>query len=303
VISSVFLGTPAASIPSLRALAKVTDLRLVVTRPDKPRGRSGRARPSPVKEAAASLGIRVAEPAGRIELEETLAGIVPVDVGVVAAFGVILSPIALALPAYGFLNIHFSLLPRWRGAAPVERAILSGDEATGVSLMVMDEGLDTGPVVASEVIPIGATETSGELTARLADLGAQLLTRHLDDFIRDRLSPIPQPAAGVTYAARITTEEANLSATWPSDTLLRSVRAFSPRPGARFGDGTLKVWRATATDLDEDAPGRLFVEGGLLCLGTGDRPIALREVQPAGGRKMDGAAWARGRRGELGWLP
>ncbi len=201
------------------------------------------------------------------------------------------------------MNVHFSLLPRWRGAAPVERAILTGDEATGVSLMVMDEGLDTGPVVAAEVISIGATETSGELTARLAELGAQLLKSHLADFVGGRLSPIPQPAAGASYAARITTAEANLSATWPSSTLLRAVRAFSPRPGARFGEGALKVWRATATDLNQEAPGRLFLEGGLLCLGTGDHPIALREVQASGGRKMDGAAWARGRRGDLGWLP
>ena len=302
MISSVFLGTPAASIPSLRALAAGTELRLVVTRPDSPRGRSGRARPSPVKVAAESLGIPVAAPAGRLELQETLAGMAPVDVGVVAAFGMILSPGALAVPASGFLNVHFSLLPRWRGAAPVERAILSGDTRTGVSLMAMDEGLDTGPVVATEAVAIGETETGGELTDRLAELGADLLTRHLADFVRGRLLPTPQPSNGVTYAHRITTDEANLEATSPSTDLLRAVRAFSPRPGARFANGRLKVWRARPTDLAREDPGRLFLEGGLLCMGTGDRPIALLEVQAPGGRRMDGAAWARGHRSDLGSL-
>jgi methionyl-tRNA formyltransferase len=262
VISSVFLGTPAASIPTLQAVASLTDLRLIVTRPDKPRGRSGRPSPSPVKEAATDLGLPVAEPAGRAELEEVLTEAAPFDLGVVVAFGMILRPAALSVPSRGFVNVHFSLLPRWRGAAPVERAILSGDEKTGVTLMVMEEGLDTGPVVAAQTIQIDPTETAGELTARLADLGADLLSRHLMDFVRGEVIPVPQAASGATYADRITTHEAELSATWPSSALLRAVRAYSPRPGARFGQGALKVWRAGQTDLDQQPPGRLLSRDG-----------------------------------------
>ena len=302
MISTVFLGTPPASIPTLQALASLTDLRLVVTRPDKPRGRSGRARPSPVKEAATDLGLPLAEPVGRAELEEVLREAAPFDLGVVVAFGMILRPAALSVPSRGFVNVHFSLLPRWRGAAPVERAILSGDEHTGVTLMVVEEGLDTGPVVATQMVRIDPIETAGELTARLADLGADLLTRHVIDFVGGRVNPVPQAATGATYADRITTQEADLNATRPSSTLLRAVRAYSPRPGARFGEGALKVWRAGQTDLDEQPPGRLFIEGDRLCLGTADRPIELIEVQAPGGKRMTGAAWARGRSGDLGRL-
>ena len=302
MIKTVFLGTPRASLPALQVVASLTDLRLVVTRPDKPRGRSGRAKPSPVKEVATSLEIPLAQPATRRELEEALAGAGPFDLGVVVAFGMILPATALAVPVRGFVNLHFSLLPRWRGAAPVERAILNGDEETGVTLMVIDEGLDTGPMVATVATSISPTETAGELTERLADLGAELLARHVGDLGRGGITASPQPSAGATYADRITPQDAELSATWSSSMLLRAVRAFSPRPGARFGEGTLKVWRAGPTALEAVTPGRLFLDGRNLCLGTGDSPIELIEVQAPGGKRMDGAAWARGRRGDPGWL-
>ncbi|MGZ8786011.1 MAG: methionyl-tRNA formyltransferase [Acidimicrobiia bacterium] len=303
MITTVFLGTPATSIPTLRAVASQTDLRLVVTRPDRPRGRSGRLRPSPVKEAATDLGLPVAQPSGRGELEQVLTEAAPFTIGVVVAFGMILSPAALSVPSRGFINVHFSLLPRWRGAAPVERGILSGDEEIGVTLMLMDEGLDTGPVVATKATSINPTETAGELTMRLADLGADLLSRHVTDFARGLVVAVPQATSGVTYANRLTTDEANLSATAPSAVLVRAVRAYAPRPGARFGEGALKVWRAGHTDLDRQPAGRLFVEHGRLCLGTADHPIELIEVQAPGGKRMSGAAWARGRPGDLGQLP
>ena len=303
MIKTVFLGTPRASLPALQVVASLTDLRLVVTRPDQPRGRSRRAKPPPVKEAAIELGIPQAQPASRRDLDEVLAAAAPFDLGVVVAFGMILPATALAVAGRGFVNLHFSLLPRWRGAAPVERAILSGDEETGVTLMVMDEGLDTGPVVANAATSIWPTETSGELTDRLADLGADLFARHLGDLGPGQVAANPQPSAGATYADRITTQDAELSATWSSLVLLRAVRAFSPRPGARFGEGALKVWRAGPTALDPVTPGRLFLHEGHLCLGTADVPIELIEVQAPGGKRMDGAAWARGRQGDLGWLP
>lgn len=302
MISTVFLGTPAASIPSLRALSSLTDLRLVITRPDKPRGRSRRARPSPVKEAAIEMGIPVAQPLRRRELEDVLAGAAPFDVGVVVAFGMILSAAALQTPRHGLVNVHFSVLPRWRGAAPVERAILAGDTTSGVTLMVMDEGLDTGPVLAVEPTTIAPHETAGALTNRLARLGAELLSEHLVPFTEERLVPQPQGSVGVTYADRINTSEAVVAPTWRAVDLLRAVRAYSPRPGARFADGALKVWEAAPAEVEPLPAGLLQFDGHRLLLGTADSPIELIEVQAAGGKRMSGAAWARGRQGDLGRL-
>ena len=301
MISTVFLGTPTAGLPTLRVLAAVTDLRLVITRPDRPRGRSGRPRPSPVKEAAGSLGVPLAQPAGRADLQQALARVAPVDIGVVVAFGMILDAGILAVPDRGFLNVHFSLLPRWRGAAPVERAILAGDDRTGVTLMVIDEGLDTGPILAARSTPIGSTETAGELTGRLSEMGAALLGEELPPYHERATVPRPQPVEGATYADRVSSREALLSTREPSEGLLRAIRAFSPRPGARFGE--VKVWRAERREREPLPPGRLHFEAGNLWLGTADHPIVLLEVQPAGGRRMSGADWARGKRGDLGRLP
>lgn len=301
MIRTVFLGTPPAAVPSFHVVAGTTDLRLVITRPDKPRGRSGRPVASAVKEAAGS--IPVAQPSEREELEEILAA-QEFDVGVVAAFGMILSPTALAQATRGFLNVHFSLLPRWRGAAPVERAIQAGDEITGVTIIEMDEGLDTGPILASRWVSIDADESAGELTDRLALLGADLLAGHLPAYAAGSRKPIPQHREGITYAPRVEVDEALLSAATPSVALLRAIRAFSPRPGARFrrGDETLKVWRAAPADVEPLPAGQLKLEGKRLLLGTADDPIELQEVQPSGGRRMAGDAWARGRLPDLGRL-
>jgi methionyl-tRNA formyltransferase len=215
----------------------------------------------------------------------------------------ILDQEALAVPHHGLVNVHFSLLPRWRGAAPVERAILAGDESTGVTLMVLDEGLDTGPLLASHVTPIDPSETAGDLTDRLAQVGATLLGRELASYVQGRTRPFPQPDDGVTYAERIASAEANLRSGRPAEELLRAIRAFSPRPGARFDDGNLKVWKAAPAEREAIPAGELRQERAHLWLGTADDPIELIEVQPAGGRKMSGADWARGRRGNLGRLP
>lgn len=301
MIRTVFLGTPPAAVPSLHVVAGTTDLQLVITRPDQPRGRSGRPVASAVKEAAGS--IPVAQPSGREELEEILNAL-EFEVGVVTAFGMILSSTSLAQASRGFLNVHFSLLPRWRGAAPVQRAILAGDDATGVTIIEMDEGLDTGPIVASRWVAIEADESAGRLTDRLALLGADLLAAHLPGYAAGREMPIPQHREGVTYASRVAVDEALLDPVAPSMVLLRAVRAFSPRPGARFrrGDETLKVWRAGPTDAASLPAGELKLVDRQLLLGTADQPIELQEVQPPGGRRMAGEAWARGRLPDLGRL-
>ena len=158
------MGTPAPAVPALEATARISEVRMVVTMPDRPRGRSGTPQPSPVKEAALDLGLPVEQPANRGELLQAIAAAAPVDVGVVVAFGMILRPETLGIPRRGFVNVHFSLLPRWRGAAPVERAVLAGDSSSGVTLMVMERGLDTGSVISSCEIPVGPDDTAAIIT-------------------------------------------------------------------------------------------------------------------------------------------
>ncbi|HZJ48427.1 MAG TPA: methionyl-tRNA formyltransferase, partial [Acidimicrobiia bacterium] len=192
---SVFLGTPSAAVPSLAALIDVTDVELVVTRPDRARGRSGKPAPPPVKVAAFEWGIPVSQPDGRSDLERVLRE-ADADVGVVVAYGRILTAAALDSFPSGFVNVHFSLLPRWRGAAPVERAILSGDDATGVTLMQIDEGLDTGPVIAAIETPIGSDETGGSLSGRLSYLGALMIDDTIPDFLAGNLETAPQLRTG-----------------------------------------------------------------------------------------------------------
>ncbi len=302
MIRCVFLGTPPAAVPGLEALHRIAEVAAVVTRPDKPRGRSGRPVASPVDEAARRLALPVIKPVSGGELEQHLAELPPLDVGVVVAFGMILSPAALSVPRAGFVNLHFSLLPRWRGAAPVERAILAGDSMTGVTMMRMEEGLDTGPILAKRHIPIDPDENAGELTGRLAAAGADLLERHLRPYVEGELLGVEQPAQGVTYAKRLTTAEASLRAATPAAQLLLAVRAYAPRPGARFirNGETMKVWRAALAARHDLPAGHLLFDGEHLMLGTADQAITLLEVQPAGGRRMAGAAWARGRHGDLG---
>lgn len=270
----VYLGTPADSVPTLEAVAQAGhDVALVITQPDRKRGRGGALVPSPVRVAAEARGIPVLTPrrAGEVVDEVRATG---ADVGVVVAFGQLL-PVALldALPL-GFVNVHFSLLPRWRGAAPVERAILAGDAETGVCVMAVDETLDTGAVYARRSTPIGPDETAGELRERLAAMGAELMVQTLP-----RLPDItPEPQVGeVTYAEKLTVDEFRLDPSRPAAELTRIVRAGNPKPGAWIEvDGTrLKVLRATVAD------GR-FV------------PV---EVQPAGKRPMPYPAWRAGWRG------
>ncbi len=292
---AAFFGTPPAAVPSLAALAAVADVELVVTRPDKPRGRSGRAAPSAVKLAAADWGFPVVQPRRAREITG-----LDVDVAVVVAYGQILPATLLEQPARGFVNVHFSVLPRWRGAAPVARAILAGDELTGVSLMVLDEGMDTGPVLATEQTAIGEGETAGALTARLAALGAALLGDYLAAYVRGDLVAEPQDEAAAMPAPKLEPAEAEIGRHHGAAQVLRRVRAFHPRPGAwAVVDGErLKILEAAPTLNAGLRPGRIEQKGGEAVLTTGDGSVALVTVQPAGKAPMSGAAWMNGRRGE-----
>ncbi len=308
-----FAGTPMFAVPALQALlASPHEVVGVLTRPDRPQGRGLAIAPGPVKAAALAAGVAVDQPPtlrspeGRERLEAWQP-----EVLVVVAYGQLLPPQVLQLPRLGCVNIHASLLPRWRGAAPIQRALLAGDAETGVCLMQMDEGLDTGPVLARAVTPIGATDTRGSLHVRLADLGARLLVPTIEALARGRLAAEPQPPSGVTYAARLTKAEARIDWTCPAEQIDRQVRAFDPWPVAETSlDGEqLRVHKArlspashpvTGPVPDPQAPpGTILAvtaDGFRVRCGRGD--LELLSVQRPGRRAASAAAQAQGG----GWL-
>ena len=243
-----FAGTPAFALPALEALAGSPHrLRIVLTQPDRPAGRGRALAPSVVKARALELGLPVSQPQ-TLKAPQTLAELesLGLDVLVVVAYGSLLPPAVLALPRLGCLNIHASLLPRWRGAAPIQRAILAGDVLTGVSIMQMDAGLDTGPVLAQRAVEIGPLETAGELAPRLARLGAALLLESLEAVRDGRAEATAQPSGGVSYAPKIDKREALID--WSADaaSIARQVRAFNPTPVAetRLAGTQLRIWEA-----------------------------------------------------------
>lgn len=295
---AAFLGTPAAAIPALAATADIVDVDLVITRPDAPRGRSGKPMAPAVKLAAVEWGIPVLQPASADELLAGLRGR-GFDIGVVVAYGRILPSEVLAATRLGFVNVHFSLLPRWRGAAPVERAMLAGDESTGVSLMQLDEGLDTGPVIAAIETPIGPDETGGSLTARLSYLGAEMIDEVLPGYLDGDRQPAPQMEGGASIASRLHPDEGGITAATEAGEALRMVRAFNPRPGAWFvaGGERYKVDRAMET-VDPAPPGEIQLSSGCVILGLADEAIELLDLQPPGRKPMSARDWMNGRRGE-----
>jgi methionyl-tRNA formyltransferase len=273
------------------------EVAVVVTQPDRRRGRGRATTPSPVKAAAEALGLPVRTPRRAGEIADELAA-AQLDVGVVVAFGQLLPPAVLATARHGFVNLHFSLLPRWRGAAPVERAMLAGDAETGVCVMAVDEGMDTGAVYARVATPIDPDETAGELGARLVELGTGLLVGVLAD-LPDR-TPTPQ-VGEATHAAKLATDEFRLDWTLPAAVLVRWVMAANPRPGAwTTVDGRrLKVLRALVEPGDPPVgtpPGQVDAEG---CVATGAGRVRLLEVQPEGKAVMPATAWLVGRQGRL----
>jgi len=297
-----FAGTPEFARRALEAIAGAGfTIPLVLTRPDKPKGRGLALTASPVKLCAVASGLPVVQPATLKTPEgrgEALA--CPLDVLVVAAYGLILPPAVLAWPRLGCLNIHASLLPRWRGAAPIQRAIEAGDACTGVTIMQMDEGLDTGPTIAREEVPIGLRDTGGLLHDRLAEAGAALIVDVLRCLDRDRRLPtVPQPADGATYAARITDRDARIDWSRDAQAIDRQVRAFDPMPGAYTTlDGTLvKVWQAEPTSTPSAAaPGTvLAARPAGIDVACGVGTLRILELQRAGGRRVPASALVAGR--------
>lgn len=306
-----FLGNDPWSVPPLLALANATDteVELVLTNPPRPAGRGSRLTPTAVADAAHSSDLpllevdRVRDGAGFAALDA-----LEPDAIVVVAYGEILTPDVLDIPRLGAVNVHFSLLPRWRGAAPVQRAILEGDEVTGVTVMLMDEGMDTGPILAIAETAIHPEEDAGSLGARLAEIGAPLLVEALSGLDEGRVEPRSQDHTAATYAAKLLPEERTIDWSRPAETIVRRVRAFSPDPGAvtTFRQGRLKVLVARAILggggmlTDGSGPGVVLAWDRDPWIRTGSGTVELVEVAPAGRRRMSGAEWARGARVQQG---
>jgi len=298
----IFFGTPEFAVPSLRALlGEGFDVAAVVTQPDRPHGRSrSELVAPPVKVAAVEHQLIVLQPErpDAAGLAEELAALHP-TLGVVVAYGHILKPALLAMPTHGMVNVHASLLPRLRGAAPIPHAILAGDTQTGISIMQMDEGMDTGPVLLRVPTPIAPDETGGELTARLAELGALALVEALTLLAGGMARPEPQDPTAATYAPKLTRELARIDWRQPAEHVARVVRALDPKPGAwtTLDDHELKLFGPQAADAPPPgtAPGAIVSIDPALVVATGSGALQFLDVQPAGRTRMAAGAWGRGR--------
>ncbi|HEY0186261.1 MAG TPA: methionyl-tRNA formyltransferase [Cellulomonas sp.] len=302
----LFAGTPAVALPALDALLDSRhEVVAVLTRPDAPAGRGRTLRPSPVKERALAAGIEVLTPIrlGEDGFADRLRALAP-DAAPVVAYGNLVPGWALAVPPHGWVNLHFSVLPAWRGAAPVQHAVISGDEVTGATTFRLERGLDTGPVLGTLTETIRPRDTTGDLLGRLSDAGAGLLVRTLDALEDGILDPVPQPADGVSLAPRLTTDDARVRWEHPALAVDRRVRGCTPAPGAwtvlpdgsRLGLGPVLPVPA----VDDLAPGELRAERAEVLVGTGTHAVRLGEVRPAGKRAMAATDWARGARPPAG---
>ncbi len=298
----VFAGTPQAAVPSLMALLDSRHtVAAVVTRPDAPAGRGRRVAASPVAQAAAQAGIEVLKPAKPADpwFSARLADIGP-DCCPVTAYGALIPGSVLAVPLHGWVNLHFSLLPAWRGAAPVQHAILHGDEITGATTFSLVRELDAGPVYGVVTEPIGESDTAGDLLGRLSLAGAGLLVATLDGIESGELEARPQAADGVSLAPKLTREDAKIRWKLPALAVDRQTRACTPAPGAwtTFNGSVLKLWPAGKSappgDVTGLGPGEIKVTRAGVLAGTGTVPLALGDVQQEGKRRMPAADWARG---------
>jgi methionyl-tRNA formyltransferase len=289
------MGTPHFAVPSLASLiAAGHEIAAVYTQPPRPAGRGQRARPSPVAALAAERGLDVRWPSSLRDAETQRAfARLGLDAAAVVAYGLLLPKPILEAPRLGCINLHASVLPRWRGAAPIERAIQAGDAETGLTLMQMEEGLDTGPILAAEPMPIAPGETGGSLTAKLAARGGEILPGWMEALAAGRLTPRSQPADGVTYAAKLTRAEARLDWTQPAHALERQVRAFDPFPGSWFPCGEERI-KAIKAEIVEGAGAPGTVLGPGLTVACGQGALRLIQVQRPGRAAMSDEALLRG---------
>jgi methionyl-tRNA formyltransferase len=294
----VFMGTPDFAVPALRAVADAHEVVCVYTQPPRPAGRGKKERPSPVHQTAEALGLPVRHPATLKDPADREAfSALGADVAVVAAYGLILPRPVLDAPRLGCVNIHASLLPRWRGAAPIQRAIMAGDAETGLTIMQMEAGLDTGPMLLSVKTPIGSDTTAGALHDTLAALGAPLILEALEGLAAGVLTAVPQPEDGVTYAAKIDKAESRIDWTRPAPDLDRHVRGLSPVPGAFFEHDGERVRVLVATPEDGragTAPGTVLDDAPRVACADGTA-LRLDRLQRAGKGPVDAAAFLRGR--------
>lgn len=301
----IFAGTPDFAVSALSAIAEAGfDIPLVLTQPDRPKGRGMQLQHSPVKQTALDLGLTVAQPQSlRHEDAQELLHKQHADVMVVAAYGLILPQAVLDIPTHGCLNIHASLLPRWRGAAPIQRAIEAGDVETGVCIMQMEAGLDTGNVVSEHRYTIQNTDTAGKVHDALAHIGAQAIVADLQRLQQEgRLKSTTQPDNGVTYAQKLSKEEARINWSEPAHIIERKIRAFNPVPAAwtEYQGKPLKIWQAEVAEGEGEAGTVLQCRSDGLIVACGQHALKITELQPAGSKRMNIAAFAAGNRIETG---
>ena len=301
MIRTVFMGTPEIAVPSLQALLAHPDFEVVgvVTQPDRKAGRGRKLKPSPVKEAALAAGVTTILQPARLrdpEAFQALAALHP-ELIVVAAYGQILRPNVLALPKHGCINVHASLLPRWRGASPITAAILTGDPLTGITIMQMDEGMDTGPILSQRAEPIRSDDTTGSLSQRLGVLGADLLMETLPCYLEEKIHPKPQPAEGVTLCRLVKKEHARIDWRRPAVEIERMVRAYQPWPGAftTWAGHMLKIGAASVAE-GEAEPGQVIAWGKQkAAVGTGRDLLVIEQAQLPGKKMLPIDAFLRGR--------
>ena len=299
----IFMGTAELSCASLETLAgdKAFSVAAVVTQPDKPKGRDLKLQPSPVKSLALKLNLPVLQPA-RARDEQFIAELraLKPDLIVVVAYGQILPQTILDLPKFGCLNVHTSLLPKYRGAAPIQRAIANGETETGVTVMKMDAGLDTGPIVSQRRTAILAEDDSATLHDRLAQLGAELLAQTIPDFVAGKVQPLPQPAGGVSYAHKIKKDDGRIDWSLPAKTTWNRLRAFTPWPGAftflagKPNPHLLKIWKAEIVEQSGGAGELLSADKNGITVGCGENALRIMELQREGGRRMNAAEFLAG---------
>jgi methionyl-tRNA formyltransferase len=298
----VFAGTPTVALPAFEALlASRHQIVAVITRPDAPAGRGRQVMASPVRDRAEALGIEVLTPyrLGEPEVQNRLREIAP-DCCPIVAYGALVPLAVLHVPAHGWVNLHFSVLPSWRGAAPIQRALIAGDEVVGASTFQLEEGLDTGPVFGVMTELVRPTDTAGDLLSRVAEGGAELLVRTMDGIEDGTLRPVAQPEDGVSLAPKLTVDDARVDWSVPAARLDRLIRGCTPNPGAwtTFRGERLKLGAVKVGPVDPQAPslaaGQLEVNRRSVRVGTATAPVVLGDVQPHGKRPMPASDWARG---------